>query len=330
MPENLTKEQASEGSGEQVQQYRQVQEARQSLNKGSIKIQAPSASSKDDEDKGAAAARSIKGVSFSLVNQTIDSYNLVRTTAATAVESKASAGSNGSRSADKMAGAPKWNPPGPVTGAAATAAAATAAAASSRRNSASTASFRPDLHLQMSSMAENVLDGARRRSLSYSLKDADSPKAGSVVSPDLIMDDTLSGADYFSLFPNERLEEASEGSTLALNQELGADGLGADDNLQHVLTSKAVMVIRRVMDKLTGLDFHMSMDKKQKTRSTSAASAAGASEGGGGKGGGRLGGGDVDGNGRLVALDVPEQVDRLIIEATSNENLSLSFFGWCK
>jgi FKBP12-rapamycin complex-associated protein len=29
------------------------------------------------------------------------------------------------------------------------------------------------------------------------------------------------------------------------------------------------------------------------------------------------------------ALDVPDQVERLIQQATSNDNLSLSFFGWC-
>ena len=60
---------------------------------------------------------------------------------------------------------------------------------------------------------------------------------------------------------------------------------------------RAVLVIRRINDKLTGLDFA--------NRTPYA---------------------------RLVhadALDVPEQVDRLIIQATSNENLCLSFFGWC-
>jgi len=31
----------------------------------------------------------------------------------------------------------------------------------------------------------------------------------------------------------------------------------------------------------------------------------------------------------LQALDVPEQVDRLIIQAMANENLCLSFLGWC-
>lgn len=69
--------------------------------------------------------------------------------------------------------------------------------------------------------------------------------------------------------------------------------LTADDQQQE-LTDKAVVVIRRVRDKLTGLDFPE------------------ASVGCG-----------------VQALAVPEQVERLIKEATSNENLSQSFFGWC-
>lgn len=63
-----------------------------------------------------------------------------------------------------------------------------------------------------------------------------------------------------------------------------------DNILQQELMDKAVIVIRRVRDKLTGLDFS---DAKQ-----------------------------------TIALDVSEQVDKLIKNATSNENLSLSFFGW--
>jgi FKBP12-rapamycin complex-associated protein len=76
-------------------------------------------------------------------------------------------------------------------------------------------------------------------------------------------------------------------------QEVGGSASGGDLNdLQQELTEKAVIVIRRVMDKLTGLDF-------------------------------------ADSTGQQHALEVAEQVDRLIREATSNENLSQSFFGWC-
>ena len=61
-----------------------------------------------------------------------------------------------------------------------------------------------------------------------------------------------------------------------------------------ICSEKAVTVIRRVMDKLTGLDFY-----------------------------------DPSFLAPPQALDVPEQVDRLIIQATANENLCLSFLGWC-
>ena len=31
----------------------------------------------------------------------------------------------------------------------------------------------------------------------------------------------------------------------------------------------------------------------------------------------------------IAALDVEEQVDKLICQAMANENLCLSYFGWC-
>jgi FKBP12-rapamycin complex-associated protein len=74
---------------------------------------------------------------------------------------------------------------------------------------------------------------------------------------------------------------------------------------QDQLTDKAVVVIRRVMDKLTGLDFA----QKEHTAVAGAAMAHAQQT--------------------LAALDVPEQVDRLIRQATANENLCLSYFGWC-
>ena len=56
----------------------------------------------------------------------------------------------------------------------------------------------------------------------------------------------------------------------------------------EVLNEKAIAVIRRVQDKLTGLDF-----------------------------------------GNDKPLDVAAQVERLIRQATSNENLCQCFIGWC-
>jgi hypothetical protein len=66
---------------------------------------------------------------------------------------------------------------------------------------------------------------------------------------------------------------------------------------QYALREKAVVVINRVRDKLTGLDFSDNDN--------------------------------VSPNQPALALDVEQQVDKLILQATSNENLCLSFIGWC-
>jgi hypothetical protein len=65
-----------------------------------------------------------------------------------------------------------------------------------------------------------------------------------------------------------------------------------DANNDEALNEKALKVIRRVQDKLTGTDFH-SLDEVTEP------------------------------------LAVPEQVQRLIVQATSSENLSQLFIGWC-
>eukprot|EP00981_Chlorochromonas_danica_P010478 scaffold3243_cov173-Ochromonas_danica.AAC.11 len=93
------------------------------------------------------------------------------------------------------------------------------------------------------------------------------------------------------------------------------DYLKADDQQQE-LTEKAVVVIRRVRDKLTGLDF------PETTSSTLPPLPLG------GVSNGSTTTTTSHGSG-VQALAVPEQVERLIREATSNENLSQSFFGWC-
>ena len=60
------------------------------------------------------------------------------------------------------------------------------------------------------------------------------------------------------------------------------------DAQQQQLSEKAMLVINRVMDKLTGLDFSST-----------------------------------------EVLDIPEQVDKLVVQAMSNENLCLIYIGWC-
>lgn len=72
---------------------------------------------------------------------------------------------------------------------------------------------------------------------------------------------------------------------------------------QQELTDRAVTVVQRVLDKLTGMDFQ---DHLQQTASTSSAAAA-----------------------SHKPLAISEQIDRLINEATSNDNLSTCYMGWC-
>lgn len=68
------------------------------------------------------------------------------------------------------------------------------------------------------------------------------------------------------------------------------DGEGA--NNEEALNEKALNVIRRVQDKLSGTDFNSGSDAADPS-------------------------------------DVPEQVQRLIVQATSSENLCQLFIGWC-
>lgn len=124
----------------------------------------------------------------------------------------------------------------------------------------------PNLHLEMASLVDS-LHSPSRRSLSFSFS------RRSV--KDIARAQAAGGAEGM-------LHGASEMSNEAIDQ-------------QEELTEKAVSVIRRVMDKLNGLDF-------------------------------------AEGNvplDRLAVLDVHEQVDRLIRQAMANENLCLAYFGWC-
>jgi hypothetical protein len=126
----------------------------------------------------------------------------------------------------------------------------------------SQSSFHQNLHLEMSSLANSASLHSPGHQNSYSLTHRSVRE--------LSLAQAITGG--------EEIEEIDD----------------ENDNQQELLTDKAVTVIRRVMDKLTGLDFY-----------------------------------DPSTLAPPVALDVPEQVDRLIIQATSNENLCLSFLGWC-
>ncbi len=104
-----------------------------------------------------------------------------------------------------------------------------------------------------------------------------------------------------------------------------ANGNGDNDEQQD-LTEKAVIVIRRVLDKLTGLDF---VSTNPNDLHNLGASISGAGSGGVHPPSPNTSGSTTSSSGSVSALEVKEQVDRLIHEATSNENLSQSFFGWC-
>lgn len=81
---------------------------------------------------------------------------------------------------------------------------------------------------------------------------------------------------------------------------------------EEALNERALKVIRRVQDKLNGRDFHSSPEEDHNPHHYAQAATAG---GGGGEGD--------------APLDVQDQVQRLIVQATSSENLSQLFVGWC-
>ncbi len=109
--------------------------------------------------------------------------------------------------------------------------------------------------------------------------------AAAAVAPDL---DSLAGeATLGSSLPtsNSKLTKAADSSA----RDVGDGALDGDlDQQPELLNKKALDIIQRVRDKLTGRDFS-----------------------------------------HEESLDVPEQVDRLIEQATNNENLCQSYIGWC-
>ena len=107
-----------------------------------------------------------------------------------------------------------------------------------------------------------------------------------------------------------------------------AEGAEGGTDCQEELTEKAVIVIRRVMDKLTGLDFGdaLALAHRRAQAASSSAAVTGAIDGAFAA---AIGGRMKSQTQHLLALDVEEQVDLLIRQATANENLCLSYFGWC-
>jgi len=124
---------------------------------------------------------------------------------------------------------------------------------------------RSQMYSQMQSMAANILSSSRIASI------------------------TVDGTDRTGA------EESLAQSRLSVRRKQTMSMLGGEAgaaNNEEALTEKALKVIRRVQDKLTGTDFHPE-------------------------------------NEQSVPLDVQEQIQRLIVQATSTENLCQLFVGWC-
>ena len=145
-------------------------------------------------------------------------------------------------------------------------------------NTGALSSYRPNLHLEMSSLANSLSLNGQPQTSSYSIAHM------------RVREFSLAQAMVGNTNNNHNSNDDNNGVTQIIPEVEYDDS----DAQQELLTDKAVTVIRRVMDKLTGLDFY---DPASLTAPT--------------------------------ALDVPEQVDRLIIQATAHENLCLSFLGWC-
>ena len=139
-----------------------------------------------------------------------------------------------------------------------------------------TTSYRPQLHLEMQAMAQSLQNPAV---VSMSINEA-----GLASHRELSV-----GADTMS-------PSSQHWSTAATTLTDDADDEG--------MTERAVTVIRRVTDKLTGLDF---LDSPTGMGSVPGEQLSPTSQ----------------------ALGVEQQVDKLIMQASANENLSLSFLGWC-
>lgn len=283
-------------------------------------------------------AGSVKSVSFSATNQTLQPDNTIRNSSTRmeivpAAASAVNAGSQALPNISTNASDLNQTAIGPLAGgtdievvdqydtaarninARTTAAAGTGAvgggaatadgiavfgSAPSSAFAAPTSSLRPNLHLEMSSLANSVHMLVAQSPLGTNGTGDDNSSFAHSLSQSRM---SVRNFSFSVAKDSSRVEAlvASVADALAGQDENSSSATEGDFNdLQHELIEKAVVVIRRVMDKLTGLDFadgaHSQHPQHQQHQH---------------------------------ALEVPDQVDRLIREATSNENLSQSFFGWC-
>eukprot|EP01033_Poteriospumella_lacustris_P010144 gene10144-7234_t len=148
--------------------------------------------------------------------------------------------------------------------------------------------IRGDIHMEIAKLSAKTFDKQSSQVMSASMRHHSSSLSSIAMSQrlsSLRSTATGGGAGVAAGVASTGTSEASQQMLMMTQQEA---------LLQQELTEKAVVVIRRVLDKLNGLDFASSLDPASTNHQ----------------------------------LGVAEQVERLIQEATSNENLSQSFFGW--
>ena len=105
---------------------------------------------------------------------------------------------------------------------------------------------------------------------------------------------SISGDMSVRNFASESLSRSRlDRSVRHLSSVSCVSGKSAAFTTDEALNEKALKVIRRVQDKLTGTDFHL------------------------------------PGQDQMNPVDVQDQVQRLIVQATSTENLCQLFIGWC-
>ena len=129
------------------------------------------------------------------------------------------------------------------------------------------------------------------------------------------------------------------------DEYLEEDGL-VEGIQKETLNERAVSVLARVHEKLTGRDriAYKIGSKRRTSHSGSSGDSSGSGSGSGGSGGNGGGGGgderddktstssyvDVYKNDVLdEPMDITEQVDKLINDAQSHENLAQMYIGWC-
>ena len=216
-------------------------------------------------------------------------------------------------------------------------------------DSSATVVFRENLHLEMSSLANSACYIQRvgpnsdhgdensatacNDSFAYSLVQSRLSISMTRNSLHSVMTHTSKG----SVINQAKIEKANLDPYAQQDDDDDDDAddeSGVDDlnELQQELIEKAVVVIRRVLDKLTGLDFKEALQKQQQQSLGIHAINSTSSSG--------VTGGipsvnrsppspSSSSSSSSSSMTVEQQVDLLIREACSNENLSQSFFGWC-